>query len=318
MAHVTMKIFQINKYQILLYSGFLIIGYIFFIRVLLKRLPRELTSEVSYTTKIIFFYLSALFIYLFFTNFYKYLTYNNYYTPKNPRNFDAILKNPIVYKITNIFTFLSNSLYAVHFYLIENFPSMLIIFKCLGKFIYEKIPFKHLNYLNLFFIILPKTIVLISFMIDVFNYHIIYYFYKTSILLLIPLIFNYLRFAIEETYLESVREFNKVVIIKDKETQKAILAETYTLHYCKNPDFDLEKYTYSFTNGFKEKYEDSNVDYAATLEDFIVDFNICVQIIKFMIIGIQIQQNFYGPKYYMILYFFYVISWAFVLYLICS
>lgn len=316
MAHMTMKLFQINKYQLLLFCGFLILSYIFYIRVFLKRLPRELTCELPYTIKIIFFYLLLLFVYLFITNCYKYLTYNNYYIPKNAVNFDIILKNPVFYKILNILNFWSNSLYTVHFYLIENFPSMLIIFKSLGNFIYEKIPFKHLNYLNLFFILLPKTIVLISFMIDIFYYHILHYFYKSSILLLIPLIFNYLRFAIEESYLESIREFNKIVIIKDKDTQKSILAETYTLQYCKNPAFDLEKYTYSFTDGFKEKYKESNIDYDATLEDFMIDFNVCVQIIKFMTIGIQIQQLFHGPKYHLILYFFYIISWAFVLYLI--
>ena len=131
-------------------------------------------------------------------------------------------------------------------------------------------------------------------MIDIFYYQTLHYFYKTSILLLIPLIFNYLRFAIEKSYLESIREFNKIVIIKDKETQKSIWAETYTLQYCKNPAFDLEK------------YKESNVDYDATLEDFMIEFNVCVQIIKFMTIGIQLQQLFHGPRYHLILYFFYI------------
>lgn len=312
MVQKIMKIFQINKYQILIFCGFLIVSFIFYARVLLKKLPRELNADLPFNVKIVFSYLFLLVLILFFANIYKYLINNNYYKPKT-----VMLTNSLRFQITKIFEFWSNSLYAVHFYLIEKFPKILLLFRNLGNFIYKKIPYKQLNILNILFIIIPKIVVLISFMIDVFNYNVLNYFYKTSILLLIPLIFNYLRFAIEESYLKSIREFNEVVIIKNKETQEHILAETYTLHYCKNPEFDFSKYTYSFTTEFKKKYENEhNIDYAATLEDFMIDFNVCVQIVKYMIVGLQIQHSLYGSRYYIVLYLFYILSWFYVLILI--
>lgn len=60
-----MKISQINRFQILTWCGFLIASYIFYARVLLKRLPRELNTDLPFEIKIVFIYLFLLVFILF-------------------------------------------------------------------------------------------------------------------------------------------------------------------------------------------------------------------------------------------------------------
>jgi hypothetical protein len=61
---------------------------------------------------------------------------------------------------------------------------------------------KAINLIKLYFImqIFPKIILIVVFMVEVFNFHYINYFYKIVSLGLLPLIFTYISFSLKEVY----------------------------------------------------------------------------------------------------------------------
>jgi len=310
------KIFQSNKYFIYSILGFLILSYYFYVRILIKKLPKNLINELPQSIKLTFLLLFISCSCLCLLNVYKYLINHDYYKPKKNIVVQKMLLSNFIHPFIMLRNIWDNSLYAIHYYVIKKLPRMVNIFKYLGNMIHSKVPFGHLHSLNYIFNLLPKLLVLTFFLTDVFIFHSLNYFYKTSILLLIPLLFNYSLFSILDVYLDCIHDFDNAVIITDKETKKSISGETYMYHYFKNPQMDFALYTYTFTKSFLEKFKDEqNVDYAATLEDFMIDFNVCVQIRKFTS-SIEMRQLFYGPKYNIILYFLYAVGWGYVLFLI--
>jgi hypothetical protein len=68
------------------------------------------------------------------------------------------------------------------------------------------------HYLYLILVIIPRIVVCIIFLIDVFYFQYIYYFYKSLIFIAIPLIFNFYLYVIEYTYLKCRKFFHHVVL----------------------------------------------------------------------------------------------------------
>jgi len=103
MVQKIQKIFQLNKYLISLFFGFLIVSYSIYVRIILKRVPKQITDTLPNETKIMFIFLFLLFSYLLIINLYKYLVNNEYYKPKKSGILKRFSQTSLWHYFGNIF-----------------------------------------------------------------------------------------------------------------------------------------------------------------------------------------------------------------------
>jgi len=176
---------------------------------------------------------------------------------------------PYVSKLINIIPL---SLVTVHKVLLRYINQEL--FEKLGTFLMLKIPSKNVGYLILLFDFFPKCILLFCLMVDTF-------IFKEISLLLFPLAFNYILFAISSDCLYNIKDGDNYVCIMNKKTgvtlnSFAYLGERLTLL---NGTFDKTAYVYKFTEEFiKEVQQMNDINYTETLKEFMVKLNHLVEI----------------------------------------
>ena len=183
----TFKSLLENIYIILsIFTGFVITLYIIYIRLILVRLPRDLYVDISLVTFGIYLWILSIFVILFIYTIYKIFFYK-----EKPNRIDYLRY------IRPILTFWNNSLESLDNYIKSLFENQWDFTVAVGLYCYRKF-FKKvvIELAIIFFCILPKLIVVFAFLIDVLLYQRFNYFYKASILLIIPLIFNYIMYSI--------------------------------------------------------------------------------------------------------------------------
>jgi hypothetical protein len=184
--------------------GFIIIFYYIYLRLILVRLPKNLSQNLDLIDILFLTIIIAIFAFLTIYNYCYYFNLKYTIITNNP-NF----KQNIILGIKNLVTAIKkNFFYCLT--TVDNLIKHEMLKNNLGiglkkgiKFIYTKINFMYKSssgfYIFYFaFDFLPKMIVLTSFIFDLFLYSKFDYVYKLSFLLIIPLIFNYILFTYKE------------------------------------------------------------------------------------------------------------------------
>jgi hypothetical protein len=178
----------------LLIFGLFICTFIFYIRIILDRIPHEIDFSWNIYKFIVFFFLTVIILFL--------LKKKIFSKQKTNRFIEWINKNLLI----KIITLYDSSLKKVYFHFIEWQNNIIkdflqyCIFN-LANFLELEIIRKH-AYSSLiiyyFFVIIPRIIVLHCFLVDVIIFQKFYYMYKTIWLLIIPLIWNIIYYIIKE------------------------------------------------------------------------------------------------------------------------
>ena len=285
-------------------------------RLIYKRVPKDLNNELSLCIKIIFIQILLIFIILLLQNIKIYLIKNKYLILNSSNN---NIKKIFLYYLQLGSQFLSKSLSLVHERLIETKFSPYI--EKLGSYLTTNCKFYSTCYLTIIFNFIPKIIVLLVFLIDVFIFNQLKYFYVFGSLLLIPLIYQYVNYAIYQDALKGIIDSNNYLVIMDKHTGEVITALNYfkicsrsKLEYTN--ELDISKFKYTFNDSFLEQNkENPKINYVATLSQFMVEINALVEIASYtQFITIWYEINV--PLFNIFIYFSYVMGWGYILYLI--
>ena len=320
MAHAIMKIFMGNgnfKNNLLFIVGITIITYILYIRLFLKRMPKELNIEMSLFTKTIFITMFIGFLMLLLNSIRLFLINKKFYKPKMPKNqYFVFIKD----KLQLYSDFWSNSLKKVHERLVQGYLSYYL--EKIGSYLPQYFKIYETYYLTLAFNFLPKSIVLVTFLIDVLFYQELYYFYKTAPLLLLPLIYQYLVYAVYQDALNGVFEADNCLVIINKKNNEIITGLYYFKIRCRFMiryinEFDLSQYIYILKDSFiREAFiENTNINLHATLDHFMTKFNSLVDITCYMQF-IMVWYETHLPLFNLILYTNYLFGSFIILYLI--
>ena len=221
---------------------------------------------------------------------------------------------PYLGKYTDI---LPRSLVTVHEVLIRYLNPKL--FKLVGIFLIKHVNSKNSKYLVFLFDFLPKGLILFCLIVDAFIYKELSSIYKFGSLLLIPLCFRYILFAVCTDCLCKLEEGDNVVCIISTNTGNRItsfdyLAEKLTLL----DSFDKTKYHYIFTQEFlNETQKMTNVNYTETMREFMLKINLFVDIYIYIK---QIQKRRENTINYfnIFLYLGYSITWTYIIIIVLS
>lgn len=189
-----------KKSTLNLFFGFFIIFVILNVR-LLERLPNKLDFDSMY--------LLLLALFIFSTN--CFILFRNIIFPKIQKN-DRILK--CIYWIYDIIYFFQVSLFTTYVQLLQLFPSYKNIFFIICYNI-TKIEYKYfMEILLLVFDILPKLLLLGTFMVDVLIFQEFYYFYKVLWIILFPLLLKTIVFILDNYTLEEIEDLQRYFVIE--------------------------------------------------------------------------------------------------------
>lgn len=221
---------------LLICTGFTIVTYILYIRLILQRFPRELFIEsISILRLIIYFNLFATFFILSIVSGYKiYKEYFNFNKDSNNENEEEEgnikkilnwIKDKII-KISKGYSLcllkfehaLKTKIYVIFNIDVIFLPELVL------KFVKLLSPLTKYKLRIFVFAILPKIIILISLIIDTFIFHKLYYFYACGPLYLIPLGFDWLVHTLIQIPLDALHKIGEIVKIvklkKEKEKEK--------------------------------------------------------------------------------------------------
>jgi len=220
---------------------------------------------------------------------------------------------PYVSKLTNI---LPLSLVTVHTVLLRYINQEL--FEKLGTFLMLKIPSKNVGYLILLFDFFPKGILLFCLMVDTFIFKELSLFYQFGSLLLFPLAFNYILFAISSDCLYNIKDGDNYVCIMNKKTGMTLNSFVYLgerLTFLKGT-FDKTDYVYTFTEEFvKEAQQMNDINYTETLKDFMVKLNHLVEIYVY-IKEMKKRRDISIIYFNFFLYLGYSITWTYIIFIV--
>jgi hypothetical protein len=241
---------NIKQYFFIL-IGAIIVGVIVYPRLLQVRVPKEILYPLSILDFTLYFLFASLF---FGISSYIEYTYHRI-------RFNMEFKNEGVW-LGNIFNkwskYYSDSLKAFNLFLVEQIfkkkvPVTLDCFADLVLLLTSKKEFVIENYIliYLFLDIFPRVVVLFFFGYDVLWLHEFRYIYKVGILLLIPLLFNFLLYNLEQYSKLNIEYFLAHYI------RSTIAALTY--------DFTLTEESYREYEIFLSKFTTRYANYEVTM-----------------------------------------------------
>ena len=190
----------------------------------------------------------------------------------------------------DIQTILINSLRQTHFVIADRLPYYLDDLLWLVKQIYKLK--QHYFLLVFLFIYLPRLIVSLTFLVDIFHFNKFDYFYKVLILLIIPIIFQAILGIFRQAYDLNLNKFNQVALVYQNEFLSVLQVGTKT-----NEEIIRENFQINSFEEFKEKFFDP----LTMLPEFLLD-----PIDKIMLKS--------QKKIALITYFCYLIGWGYIIF----
>lgn len=188
---------NIKNIKILFFVGFIIVLILFWNRILCIRLPREILLILTNRS---FLILLLLCIILTLT---LVKIIHNYYKPKQNEN--TIFKEIMEYLLLSLTEFNSQ----IKYFLSKIFNVDIIdIYYKIMRFLNK---YEEKNSKIYFMFIAPKIILPIRLLFDIFWYNKISFFYYFSILLLIPMIYQYISYNLYLYYLWQIEQMEDVL-----------------------------------------------------------------------------------------------------------
>ena len=310
------------------FVGFLIISYLFYTRLILVKLPKNLSPNLSFGEILILIILILIFFLLFLSNSYKILKLF----------FNEDHKQKHFFKDSVIFTWIRTQLntYIISAYwnslkTLDHFIKHILVKNYIGKNLkifaksiihyckLESLFSNNFLYIYLILDIMPKFIVLCLFIIDVFIKHKFHYVYLCSWLLLIPLIYKYFLFTFKEFAEATMNAININYIYTKFHNGDIMYTEDHITECIKNIEFRFDKTNF-------EPFEVNvialaeNVKEACTSEEDVVEtlffygnqFAFFTQIRRNVAIFESFNENF-GIPFNIIRYLFYTLFLIYVL-----
>lgn len=240
---ITLKINSLFKILYILF-GFLIIIYIIYVRLILIRAPRSLiiSNPINYTLIILISSWIIISLYIIVKNILVILGVKK-------------SNNKLQYILLQYYTIFENSLKEVYQLLINNINNSYNIISYLAKLFYKY--FGHITEgFFLYISYLSRLIILSTFLIDVFYFFQLQYFYRTLILLCIPLSINIFIYILKD-FSSNLEDARSYLNISEESINEPIIKCTPSSG---NEDIDLTYHIEEFIlcsklNGYFEVYD---------------------------------------------------------------
>ena len=268
MEQEIMKIFH-NKLYVFL--GFIITAIILYYRFVHVRLPRDLLTHLTYDLICLYLCIILGFFMTLVYSLYNILCFYNILKPKDTKIF--VDMKPILY-IRKLQNFYYNCLRSFDIYIRVNFTDIVIKFSFeLLDVMTKQLSYKKIYYLNWIFDYCVRILISMAFVFDVFWLHSFYFFFKALILLLIPLIYNYICYTMKDICIINIDDCSNYFNIYDLKENHKIFHWDYVKHklylvfknvadinYVFDDDYllnnNLEQFRFEFSQSYLEKYKD--------------------------------------------------------------
>lgn len=268
-----MKNFLNNKIYLLI--GFFIVIYTIYIRLVLKRLPRELHmfDPINYVLIIITISWICLSLFIIWKNIRIIL------------NIKSPSMNTFQKTLSSIQNIITESLQQVYFFLgqfVSNgYENISFLAEKFYEFFYTR---TEALFLSISYAI--RLIIVIIFLIDVFVFFKLYFFYRALILLCIPICIN-IFFFILKNFSSNLNEIQSYLILEE-DGYDELTKEPLTI--------------------FKPSPGNEDID----LSYHVTQFIICSKITGYLQVY-EYLHNYYSPRINIFIYSLYLIGWIYIL-----
>lgn len=240
--------------------GSLIIIYIFYIRIIFKRLPKEMFMYFYTDTQIVYNYPIIYFVIfsIIFSIAILIISFKNIYYPDKETKIPFIITKII--KI--ILDFITKSLFTVYLFFINKIDNSYAFFSAIiMKFYFITESKKH--YIFVFEYII-RCVILIALFVDTFVFFKFKFFYHSLILLIIPLIIQIWFFTLKE-FSRAIDFFEQRLSItyKEKDSPNQVISYKISRQF-ENQKLDLMYHLKEYRNcaSIKEYLEEFNFERA--------------------------------------------------------
>ena len=298
-----------NKQIILLFLGASFIFRIIYVRLIKQYhpsiLPRNLLENQQYYHVVFYAIMVFSFMYLIFINIKTILGKQPNRRIKLSQSLEKLLKESL--EITNR-TFLEKTF-------MKHYIGQWL--ETTGLFFYKKCNTSRRKFAILFLgYILPKTIVLLSFVVDVFLYNEFNFVLKFSVLLIIPLVTNYILYLIQYYCEENFEELDSILFITDfftkmQLTTKDIFAGSISIPKKHQENFVNVALTEKFINEYITNSDSKSVT-VIYYNNLLREFLIPIKTFEYDFDKYYVKK--YLPYFHTILYTSYAVCWGYILY----
>lgn len=296
----------INKLYILL--GAFIVCYILFIRLIWKRLPKELSTDLPEYLMLFYLLIISMFIVLIIINIFH--LFNKTIHPNKGLKIISQFIQECLYTFDE---YIKNKDYTYF-----SLGSLLQSFCSVYVYCVNRNSFKKHRYLLVLFDILPKVIMASVFLFEIIFMHKINYFYKLSGLLLLPLVFNYVIYTLKDFCTRNLEIFDTILCITDINDNIVDMKD-----YCRQKCyFYLTRGNRGSTVFFarlSKTFINENVtksyDEKATLYHFMEVLDVFIQVKEQLFVLYYIKERWLYINIFIniIIYLLYIISWAYTI-----
>jgi hypothetical protein len=200
-----------NKLMII--TGSIIVTYYLYIRLIIKRLPKDLATESIFNE---IFYILAAIVSMILLIYTMYKLYKIHYLKSDKPSTNIFIKS-LNNQINTLSKLYYDGLIALddfikHTILVEHLGEILKSFSKIFLNIFIKVKSKKYIFAYIILDSMPKLIVLIAFCFDVYN-HKFCYMYQLAFVLLIPLLYKYIIFTLREFSEHNIKDMNEHILI---------------------------------------------------------------------------------------------------------
>jgi hypothetical protein len=315
---ILMEMKSIIKQNLFITAGILITLYICYLRLIITRLPKDISIKATIVETICYLLITICFVSLFLYTIYKLykIIYNKSFKTSN--NIVVILFKYILQIYTGCLTALDN--YIKHTLLQTHLGYYLKTISIVCNKIFNNK--RSVNFAIAYFSLdlFPKIFLLLCFTLDTYN-HKFNYIYQFACLLLIPLIYRYLVFTFREFSEHNIAQINGVILIY-KFHSGAIMTTQDIIDTCKGITFEDDIYAsqipgytvrvVDLSQEFKQTYMTPDDNLSETLIFYSDQFTFFQKVRRNVDILEKIQVK-YDIYFNLIRYLLYSILWLYIL-----
>jgi hypothetical protein len=223
--------------------------------------------------------------------------------------------NIIIIHLKKLTSLWNDSLISFDNLIKENIQNSGEILQKYGLLFIKIFKYKYGYLMPICFEFLPKLLVIVCFLIDIVIYHKFNYFYKVSVLLIIPLIHTYILYSFESFCEINLIDFDHTVKIVELTSNKQITIIDYMFEKARNiSDIDKYKYGFGLTDVWLEKHKHHTTNTLnSTLLRYIHVIHDVFLNILLHIYNIKNYKEAYKPYYNLFLYILYLIGWGYII-----
>jgi hypothetical protein len=241
-----------NKNMIYISLGFIIVTFVIILRVFYPRTPRELYTAISWELSIIYIIIILNFLFILILCIYNLLKdYEKININQNTKMKLFIYNNWLYKKLQLFYNYYHKSLISFDIFIKHNIiKKWALIGLYIMRKIRDKVEYNQLVIFNWIFDFIPKIGVATTFFIDVIFYNKFYFFYKSVLFIIIPIIYSYILYTIKQICEINIKDAINEFIILDIEKNQYITFIEYFNYIAKKSLSNTDEMSRYFTNNF--------------------------------------------------------------------